>query len=133
MFRLNQIFCSESGKYGVLQYKIFQNRSTNRAAFCAYSEFLYNPLPFNTTQIINPLLTSRLSVDPDKGLGFQPIGESLYSLMFLQCIIAFVVVDFSIHVLDKTIIFKRLSSYIRFKNLNKIVEYVKKRLKGINC
>ena len=39
------------------------------------------PLLFYATQIINPLLTLKLSANHDKGLWFYPIRESLYSLM----------------------------------------------------
>ena len=59
-----------------------------------YSECVYYPLPFYATQIINPFLTSRISANLGK-------GESLYSLMFLQCRISFMLrlpTKFRIHV-----------------------------------
>ena len=58
--------------------------------FVHYSVCLYHLLPFYATQIINPLLTSMISANNNKVLGFQPIVEILHSLMFLQCIISFV-------------------------------------------
>ena len=47
------------------------------------------PLPFYGTQIIDPFLKSRISANHEKGLEFQPIVKSLYSLIFLQCRISF--------------------------------------------
>ena len=38
--------------------------------FVHYNECLYHPLPFYTTQTMNPFLTSSLSANHDKGLGF---------------------------------------------------------------
>ena len=38
--------------------------------FVHYSEYIYHPLPFYTTKIINPFLNSRISANHDKGLGF---------------------------------------------------------------
>ena len=35
--------------------------------FVHYSECLYRPLPFYTTQVINPFLTSRISGNHSKG------------------------------------------------------------------
>ena len=38
--------------------------------FLHYSECSYHPLPFYATQMITPLLSSRISANQDKGLGF---------------------------------------------------------------
>ena len=54
-----------------------------------YSERLLHPLPFDATQITNPFLTSRISANHHKELGFEPIVKSLYPLMFLQFRISF--------------------------------------------
>ena len=44
--------------------------------FVNLNECLFH-LPFYGTQIINPFLTSRISGNDDKGLGFKPIVKSL--------------------------------------------------------
>ena len=49
------------------------------------------PSSFYASQIINPFLTSRISSNHSTGFGFQLTGKSLYSLMFLQCGISFVI------------------------------------------
>ena len=38
--------------------------------FVQYSECLYHPLPFYVTPIINSFLTSGITANHDKGLGF---------------------------------------------------------------
>ena len=76
--------------YFLYKEKIFYIRSTNSASVCALQCMSLPTLPFYATQIINPFLTSSISVNYDKGLEFQPIGESLYSLISLQCRISFV-------------------------------------------
>ena len=73
----------------ILYKKIFHNRSTNSAAFCALWCILYHPTSLLCNLIINPFLTLRVSVYQDKELGFQPILKSFYSLMFLYCRISF--------------------------------------------
>ena len=51
--------------------KIFYDRSTNSAAFCALQSM---SLPFFATQIINTFPTSRILAHHDKGLGFWQSG-----------------------------------------------------------
>ena len=77
--------CKCNKKYFLIDQQIARH-------FVHYSKCLYNPLPFNATQIDNPFLTSRISSNHDRGLGFQPIVKSVYSLMFLQCRISFNVI-----------------------------------------
>ena len=43
--------------------KIFYNRSTNSATFCALQWISLHPLPFFSTQIIHPFLNSRISAN----------------------------------------------------------------------
>ena len=57
--------------------------------FVHYSECLYHLHSFYVNQIINPFHSSKISANHDKGLVFQPIGKSLYSLIFLQVRIKF--------------------------------------------
>ena len=53
------------------------------APFYALQWMSLTTLTFYATQIISPFLTSRISANHNKGLGFKPVGKSLYSLMFL--------------------------------------------------
>ena len=49
-------------------YKIFYNRSIKSAVFCEIPWMSFKPLlPFNTTQMINSFICSRISANQDKG------------------------------------------------------------------
>ena len=76
--------------YFLYKEKIFYNRSTYSASVCALQCMSLPPLSFYATQTITPFLTSSISVNYSKGLEFKLNGESLYSVMFLQCRISFV-------------------------------------------
>ena len=55
-------------KYANKRYSIIDQQIAWH--FVDYSECLSNPLPFFETQIINPFLNSRITVNHEKGLGF---------------------------------------------------------------
>ena len=47
--------------------KIFNNRSTNSAVFCALQNIFQFSLPFYASKKTNPFLTSRISSNHDEG------------------------------------------------------------------
>ena len=60
--------------------KIFYDRSTNSAAICAIQQISFkHPLPLYATQIIKPLLNSKISANHDK-LGILANLEILITL-----------------------------------------------------
>ena len=73
--------------------RYFIRENKQRAILCTSVNVFTTPLPFNTTQIIKSFLTSMISANHGKQLGFQPIVESLYSLMVLQYRISFDVTE----------------------------------------
>ena len=56
------VFWGQYKRYFIIDQQIVRN-------FVHFSECSYHLLPFYTTQMINPFLTSRISANHDKGLG----------------------------------------------------------------
>ena len=80
---------------GILAYPkidISQQINKQRGILCTTVKAFTTLISFYVTQIINSFLTSRISVNHDKGLGFSQTGNPyMYSLMLLQCRISFII------------------------------------------
>ena len=82
VYKYNQICIFK--RYFIIDKKIERH-------FVHYSECLPQPPSLVCNSNIHHFLNSRISANHYKGLGFQLIMKPLYSLMFQQCRISFVI------------------------------------------